>query len=146
MADLTWPEKRKLEQFFGMDSGYVLDFSNRSFGDFFMDAARRNIMAPVYERTGTSKANRLRTFWVTEPNHVVGKTLAALIEHAESNGLRPEQHGVAHDCKQIRDPAHPRRVRWKDWTRSQRTPMTRFEIIAGKYVMSSTRISPKRPQ
>jgi hypothetical protein len=34
MADLTIVEKKNLEQFFGMGSGYVLDFSNRSFEEF----------------------------------------------------------------------------------------------------------------
>jgi hypothetical protein len=30
MADLSGAEKRKLEKLFGMSSGYVLDFSNRT--------------------------------------------------------------------------------------------------------------------
>lgn len=101
MADLTWPEKRKLEQLFGMEGGYVLDFSNRSFADFFMDIARRNIMDSAYERNGTSKANRLRTFWAAEPNHLVAKLTAALIEHAEANKLPPEHLGLCEDCKEI---------------------------------------------
>jgi hypothetical protein len=34
MADLTFTERQKLEQLFGMGSGYVLDFTNRTFADF----------------------------------------------------------------------------------------------------------------
>jgi hypothetical protein len=100
MADLTWPEKRKLEELFGMESGYVLDFSNRSFAEFFSDVARREIMDSTYERSGTSKANRLRTFWAIEPNHLVGKVLTALIEHAQHK-VPPEHRVLCEECKQI---------------------------------------------
>ena len=31
MADLTFIERNQLERLFGMGSGYVLDFSNRTF-------------------------------------------------------------------------------------------------------------------
>ncbi len=34
MSDLTSIEKLKLEKLFDMESGYVLDFSNRTFGNF----------------------------------------------------------------------------------------------------------------
>ena len=34
MSDLTFLEKRKFEQLLGMGTGYVLDFSNRSFAEF----------------------------------------------------------------------------------------------------------------
>ena len=37
MSDLTAIEKRKLERALGMGSGYVLDFSNRTFAEFFLD-------------------------------------------------------------------------------------------------------------
>jgi hypothetical protein len=33
MADLTAQEKRAFERVFGMGSGYVLNFSNRTFGN-----------------------------------------------------------------------------------------------------------------
>jgi len=34
MSDLSSIEKLKIEKLFGMDSGYVLDFSNRTFHEF----------------------------------------------------------------------------------------------------------------
>ena len=37
MSDLTFTEKRKFEQLLKMGSGYVLDFSNRSFAEFVLD-------------------------------------------------------------------------------------------------------------
>lgn len=35
MSNLTPRERRKLEDLFGMSSGYVLDFSNPTFARFF---------------------------------------------------------------------------------------------------------------
>ena len=37
MSDLTNLEKRKLEKLLGMASGYVLNFSNKTFAEFVMD-------------------------------------------------------------------------------------------------------------
>ena len=34
MSDLQAREKRKLERLLGMSSGYVLDFTNRTFEEF----------------------------------------------------------------------------------------------------------------
>ena len=48
MADLTNAEKRKLERVFGMSSGYVLDFSNRTFSEFIEDHVHRNIYDELY--------------------------------------------------------------------------------------------------
>ena len=50
MSDLTSIEKRKLERLFGMGSGYVLDFSNRTFEEFVVETTRREIYAnPQYD-------------------------------------------------------------------------------------------------
>jgi hypothetical protein len=43
MSDLTSTERRKLEQLLGMGSGYVLNFSNRTFDEFFFESIRRSI-------------------------------------------------------------------------------------------------------
>jgi hypothetical protein len=60
MADLTNIEKRNLERLLGMGSGYVLDFSNRTFEEFVLDSIGKSIYAGEYETGGGSKANRLR--------------------------------------------------------------------------------------
>lgn len=82
MSDLTMIEKRKLERLFEMSDGYILGgcFSNASLQGFVLDVTEKNIYDEAYSRPGTSKANRLRGFWTVEPNHVVGKLLAELIE------------------------------------------------------------------
>lgn len=42
MADISSIERRKLERLFRMGSGYVLDFSNRTFSEFFAEHTRRD--------------------------------------------------------------------------------------------------------
>jgi len=82
MADLSSRERRKLEQTFAMGGGYVLNFSDKTIGEFFDEYVGRDINSQRYLAKGTSKANRLRTFWEVEPNGVVAKSISALIDHA----------------------------------------------------------------
>ncbi|MEX2374486.1 MAG: toll/interleukin-1 receptor domain-containing protein [Dehalococcoidia bacterium] len=92
MASLTNLEKRRLEEMFGMSSGYVLDFSNRTFAEFFQDVAEVDIYAARYDSGSGSKANRLRAYWTQEPDAAVADVLAALIEiGAYENALDPKQ-------------------------------------------------------
>lgn len=79
MSDLTAFEKRKLERLLNMGSGFVLNFSDRTFAEFF-DDYRIAIDDPKYKSGGSSKANRLRTFWTLEPNHLVCRVLEGLIQ------------------------------------------------------------------
>ena len=60
MSDLTIPEKRKFEKFLGMGSGYVLDFTNRTFAEFIVDSTGLNIYDSRYDYESGSKANRLK--------------------------------------------------------------------------------------
>ena len=61
MANLKRSEMRFIDEVFGMGSGYVLDFSNRTFAEFFEDEFAINIYHGKYESRGGSKANHLRT-------------------------------------------------------------------------------------
>ena len=45
MSDLTSIEKMKIEKYLGMSSGYVLDFSNRTFQEFILE----NIGVDIYD-------------------------------------------------------------------------------------------------
>lgn len=63
MSDLSSIEKRRLERLFNMGGGYVLNFSDRTFGDFFEEHTGLDIDHTRYKKHGTSKANRLRSFW-----------------------------------------------------------------------------------
>jgi hypothetical protein len=80
MSDLTAIEKRKLERILGMDSGYVLNFSNRTFSEFFLDSVGIDIYDTKYDFGSGSKANRLRAFWERESNYLVGRVIGLLFE------------------------------------------------------------------
>lgn len=84
MADLTLTEKYQLETALQMDSGYVLAFSNRTFEEFVHASVGIGIYDGNYKGQGTSKANHLRCFWSTEPNHIVGRLLADLLSHGRA--------------------------------------------------------------
>jgi Abortive infection C-terminus len=87
MADLTNAEKRKFERIFGMGGGYVLDFSNRTFGEFFEDAVGLNIFDQKYNWSSGSKANRMRAFWSEEANHIVACLLREMISYGNEREI-----------------------------------------------------------
>jgi len=104
MADLSSIERRKLERLLRMSGGYVLDFTDRTFSEFFEEHTRRDINAAAYHERGTSKANRLRGFWVVEGNHLVGKVIQALILYGQAEnclGDEPELTELSDDCWKI---------------------------------------------
>ncbi len=82
MSSLTVIEKRYLEKILNMDGGYVLDYSDNSFGTFF-NRQKVDIHGPKYQTYGTSKAKKLRAFWDAENDAFVGKVLSALIDEYE---------------------------------------------------------------
>ena len=78
MSDLTAIEKRKLERGLAMGSGYVLNFSNRTFAEFFLDSFGIDIYDSKYDYGPGSKANLMRGFWERESNYLVGRVLDLL--------------------------------------------------------------------
>jgi hypothetical protein len=80
MAEIKYADKLSIEKFLGMGSGYVLDFSNRSFEEFVYDSVGINIYDNKYEYESGSKANRLRAFFNIESNNRVGTLLEAFCE------------------------------------------------------------------
>jgi hypothetical protein len=74
MSSLTLSDKKILEAAFNMASGYVLDFSDKTFSEFFAELDV-NIDASEYHKNGTSKANRLRVFWEIPNNALVGRSI-----------------------------------------------------------------------
>jgi hypothetical protein len=85
MSSLNVREKRTLEDLFGMSSGYVLDFSNRTFEEFITDVVGLDIYSPKYDYASGSKANRLRQFWTVEDDDVVATVLEELVAWAEED-------------------------------------------------------------
>jgi len=80
MSGLKIQERESLEELFGMSSGYVMDFSNRTFGEFFRESVRVEIYSEKYSVNGDSKAKRLRAFIELENDQLVGKALADLLD------------------------------------------------------------------
>ena len=71
-------EKRYFEDLFDMGSGYVLDYSDRTFGNLFSTYGI-NIHGKKYQTYGTSKAKKLRAFWDQEQDYLVGKILLSML-------------------------------------------------------------------
>src|SRR6478735_9430638 len=82
---------RLVEAVLQMESGYVLDFTDRTFGEFF-DDLEVDIDDPTYCEDGTSKAKRLRRFLRSAEPELVGRALGALLEHrlASDSSLHEE--------------------------------------------------------
>ena len=86
MSNLSVLEKHKFEELFGMDTGYVLDFSNRTFAEFVLDSTGIDIFDSRYNYQRGSKANRLRFFWQEEDNALVGKLMSDLLDYYNGTG------------------------------------------------------------
>ena len=84
MAKLKHSQMRALDEIFNMQSGYVLDFSNSTMAEFFSDEFQVDIYDERYAYRGTSKANRVRAFIETEPDHRVKAMLQGLWQHRET--------------------------------------------------------------
>lgn len=108
MSNLTFTEKRRFEQLLGMETGYVLDFTNRTFAEFVRDSTGRDIYDARYNYESGSKANRLRAFWQKEENSVVGKLMGDMLDYAGGNGAQQEMCRliVARLLKDAPGPAH----------------------------------------
>jgi hypothetical protein len=73
-----------LDEIFEMGGGYVLDFSNRSFSEFFNEELGINIDNPAYDVNGISKAKRLHFYLRQTSTDNVIKVLLALWEYREA--------------------------------------------------------------
>lgn len=101
MSDLTNIEKRSFEKLLGMGSGYVLDFSNRTFDEFVTDSVGINIWDEKYNFGSGSKANRLRAIWSRDANHIVAKLLDDLLQYVLEHGVSNEDKERYDNCKRI---------------------------------------------
>lgn len=103
MSTLTIADKFSLEKAFRMSSGYVLNFSDRTFGEFMAETANIDIHSDAYASGGTSKANKLRTYWKLETDYNVGKLILSLIEYSNAHSLNSAEDAPAtiERCKHI---------------------------------------------
>ncbi len=99
MSDLSNAEKRKFEHLFGMHTGYVLNFSDRTFSEFVRDNTGRDIYDSRYNYASGSKANRLRAFWNVEGNPVVGKLMGDMLDYGLEIGSFKEGDPLLEECR-----------------------------------------------
>jgi len=89
-----------IDDLFRMGDGYVLNFSDRTFADFFAEELNIDINHPRYRAEGTSKAKRLRFFLKNCDPQLRIRTLQALWEYREHDHRRrqiPEDIPEAQD-------------------------------------------------
>ena len=100
MSSLEYQEKRKLEALLQMKTGYVLNHSDRTFEDLIGDLTGLDIHGQAYLSKGTSKANKLRSFWEIESDSSVGKVLQQLVVEAKEldSSIDPK---LLEDCQGI---------------------------------------------
>lgn len=96
MSSISLIDKRQLEKLFNMSSGYVLNFTDATFGDFFVDTVDIDIHSKKYQSSGTSKAKKLHEFWRLESDHLVGKVVLDLIEQTDFKDKK-----LVVQCKEI---------------------------------------------
>jgi predicted protein tyrosine phosphatase len=80
-------DMRIIDELFEMSSGYVLDFSDRTFAEFFETEIGVDIDAPRYHAEGSSKAKRLRYFLKLSDANTRIRVLSAIWEHRKAYHL-----------------------------------------------------------
>lgn len=84
MANLNFIEKQYFEDLFGMSTGYVLDFTNRTFQEFIYDIMRIDIYSKY---PNLSKAKILRKIIQDYDNVTVGKVLLELLRYMQVKNM-----------------------------------------------------------
>ncbi len=87
MSNLSFADKQYLENALRLDTGFVLNFTDATFKDFFAEFGI-NIDDPKYAVNGTSKAKKMRAFWKIENNQTVGKVIIELAAMYRNQELR----------------------------------------------------------
>jgi hypothetical protein len=88
MSNIRSIDMMFLDDVFDMGGGYVLNFSDRTFAQFFAEELNIDINDPLYARNGGSKGKRLRCFLQAVDKPTVVRTLKSLWEYREALRLR----------------------------------------------------------
>ena len=103
MSSLTSIEKRYLEKILDMGGGYVMDFTDATFAEFF-NRHEVDIHGDRYRTYGTSKAKKLRSFWDQEADVLVGRVLSELLDNYEADCDLNNRHkdvNLLTNCREI---------------------------------------------
>jgi hypothetical protein len=90
MSSLTAADRHAFEKLLKMSGGYVIGFNDRSFAEFVFESVGIDIHDEKYTTSGTSKANKLRSFWKLESDPMVAKLLSDLIDYDASIHGEPD--------------------------------------------------------
>jgi hypothetical protein len=102
MEQLRPVELKLVDELFGMCSGYVLDFNNRTFADFFRREVGIDIYDNAYAINGGSKGKHLRAFLTIGQPRAITRALGALWEYRETDRLgRGEAEMVANAHRRL---------------------------------------------
>jgi hypothetical protein len=88
MTNVRAVDMMLIDDLFEMGGGFVLNFSDKTFAQFFSEELNVDIDAPQYSQNGTSKAKRLRFFLQSSDKATAAKTLEALWEYREALRVR----------------------------------------------------------
>ncbi len=99
MNQLRPVELKLINELFGTNSGYVLDFTNSTFDDFF----RREVGVEIYDNAyaiyGGSKGKHLRAFLTIGQPRAIARALAALWGYREMDRLGRAQIDTVADAR-----------------------------------------------
>lgn len=84
MSNFKSLQMQFLDDLLWMGGGYVLNFSDRTFAEFFREELKIDIDDPKWSVQGGSKGKRMRYFLQTAPHQIVVQTIEALWEHREA--------------------------------------------------------------
>lgn len=101
MSSLTDVEKRYLEKLLEMQGGYVREFSDATYQEFFR-RHKIDIHGSKYRTYGTSKAKKMRAFWEREPDRVVARVLTEILDSYEVDCELHDRHiesGILQKCR-----------------------------------------------
>jgi hypothetical protein len=90
-----------LNDIFEMRDGYVLNFNDASFRNFFMEELQVDIGSTLYAGSGTSKAKRLRSFFQIAETPIVVRALNVLWEYREAVRRRAGKTDTVSDAKTL---------------------------------------------
>ena len=90
MVSLKHSEMRIIDDALAMGGGYVLNFSDRTFAEFFDDEFDITVYCEKYNFNGSSKAKYMRAFITTEDEYTVARVLRRFWEERESIPLYAE--------------------------------------------------------
>lgn len=144
MSSLTHIEKQKLERELGMSSGYVLNFSNRTFEEFFREVVGVAIDDSRYNRGSGSKANRLRAFWDAATTEQLRMFFSGLFEGWEIYSGKPISEPAKALLQQILKKLGGSTTNVQAQERYESTPIS--EAISQKLVSQLIQVSSLAPQ